>query len=110
MMKPRVLFAVLLLLLPRPALGQLRIPAPVGYVNDFAGVIPQQQRDSIQRIIEEVKAKSGGEIVVVTLPTINGQVPEQVARQIGRDWKIGEAGAPGDSVRNTGTVLLVVPK
>src|SRR5512146_2498155 len=109
-MRLRLLCAVLLLMAPAALAGQLRIPAPVGYVNDFAGVIPQQQRDSIQRIIDEVKAKSGGEIVVVTLPTINGQAPEEVARQIGRDWKVGQAGTPGDSVRNTGTVLLVVPK
>ena len=109
-MKLRYVCAVLLFLLPRSVAGQLRVPAPVGYVNDFAGVIPQPQRDSIQRIIDEVRAKSGGEIVVVTLPRLEGQPVEDVALQIGRDWKIGQKGAPTDSARNTGTVLLIVPK
>ena len=102
--------AAILVAVPRAVAAQLQIPAPVGSVNDFAHIIPPQQADSIQRIIDEVRAKSGGEIVVVTLPSLQGQDPEQVALQIGRQWKIGQKGGPTDTVRNTGTVLLVVPK
>ncbi|MFL5384667.1 MAG: TPM domain-containing protein [Longimicrobiaceae bacterium] len=90
-----------------PAHAQLQLPAPVGYVNDFANVIAPAYRDSIQAVIDEVRAKSGGEIVVVTLPSLQGRNRDEVALQIGREWKVGQKGEPGDPMRNTGTIVLV---
>src|SRR5512146_1488355 len=91
-------------------LQTLQLPAPRGYINDFANVIPAGSQAGIERIIDDVKAKSGGEIVVVTLPDIGDRDPAQVTLQIGREWKIGKLGNPGDVTRNTGVVILVVPK
>ena len=90
-----------------PARAQLQLPAPVGYVNDFANVIAPAYRDSILAVIDEVRAKSGGEIVVVTLPSLQGRNRDEVALQIGREWKVGQKGEPGDPMRNTGTIVLV---
>ena len=95
--------------LSAPAAGQLQLPRPVGYVNDFADVIPAEQEAQITRIIDEVRAKSGGEIVVVTLPSLERRPASEVALQIGREWRIGQKGEPGDSARNTGAVVLVAP-
>ncbi|HXY32292.1 MAG TPA: TPM domain-containing protein, partial [Gemmatimonadaceae bacterium] len=92
------------------ALQPIQLPPPRGYVNDFAGVIPAESQAQIQRIIDDVRAKSGGEIVVVTLPSIGQQNEADVARQIGRAWKVGRAGKPGDPARNTGVIILIVPK
>ncbi len=92
-------------------IGQLQVPAaPVGFVNDFANVIPADNAARIQRIIEDVRAKSGGDIAVVTLPDLKGRDQAEVALQIGRAWKVGSAGKPGDPARNRGVVILVVPK
>jgi uncharacterized protein len=88
----------------------LQIPAPVGYVNDFANVIPPNNKATIERIIDDVRAKSGGEIVVVTLPDLKGRPIEEVSLRIGREWKVGQKGNPGDPARNTGVIILVVPK
>src|SRR5690348_14434612 len=88
----------------------LQIPAPVGYVNDFANVIPAAQKATIERIIDDVRAKSGGEIVVVTLPDLKGRPIEEIGLRIGREWKVGQKGNPGDPARNTGVIILVVPK
>ncbi|HEY5062703.1 MAG TPA: TPM domain-containing protein, partial [Gemmatimonadaceae bacterium] len=88
----------------------LQIPAPVGYVNDFAHVISPSSASAIERIIDDVRAKSGGEIVVVTLPDLGGRPVEEVGLAIGRQWKIGQNGKPGDPARNRGVVILVVPK
>src|SRR5687768_16601387 len=94
-------------LAPAPARAQLQLPAPVGYVNDFANVIDPAYRDSMQAVIDEVRAKSGGEIVVVTLPSLQGRNVDEVGLQIGREWKVGAKGEPGDPMRNTGTIVLV---
>ena len=92
-----------------PAAAQLQLPEPVGYVNDFADVVDPEVAARIERIIDEVRAKSGGEIVVVTLPSLEGRPIEEVGLQIGREWRIGQQGEPGDAARNTGIVLLLVP-
>ncbi len=91
------------------ASAQQRIPAPVGYVNDFANVISPEREASISRIIDEVRTKSGGEIVVVTLPSLEGEASNALAMRIGREWKIGKAGKPGDLAKETGIVFLVSP-
>ena len=88
----------------------LQIPAPQGYVNDFAHIIPPNNAATIQRIIDDVRVKSGGEIVVVTLPDLGGRPVEEVGLRIGREWKVGQAGKPGDPARNTGVIILIVPK
>lgn len=88
---------------------QLQIPAPVGYVNDFAHVIDDQSAQRMLAVIDEVRSKSGGEIVVVTLADLGGRSAIDVARDIGRQWKVGAQGGPGDRARNAGVVVLLKP-
>jgi uncharacterized protein len=88
---------------------QLQIPAPVGYVNDFAHVIDPAAERQMLAVIDEVRRKSGGEIVVVTLPDLGGRSAIDVARDIGRQWKVGAQGGAGDRARNAGVVLLLKP-
>jgi uncharacterized protein len=86
------------------------LPPPRGYVNDFAGVVGAERAARIERIIGDVRAKSGGEIVVVTLPDLGDREVGDMALRIGREWKVGAAAEVGDRKRNTGLVILVVPK
>jgi uncharacterized protein len=86
------------------------IPQPVGLVNDFAHVIPADAAAHIEQIAADVRTKSRGEIAVVTLPDIGDYDIADVALKIGRQWKVGKIGNPGDPTRNAGAVILVVPK
>jgi uncharacterized protein len=88
---------------------QLQTLKPVGFVNDFAGVIDPASERAMLALIEEVRSKSGGEIVVVTLPDLAGRAAIEVARDIGRQWGVGARGGPGDRARNAGVVLLLKP-
>ena len=90
--------------------SQLQIPRPTGYVNDFAGVISADAKAGMESIIADVRAKSGGEIVVVTLADLRGRAASDVARDIGRQWRVGALGGVGDRARNTGVIILLVPK
>lgn len=109
-LKSILLAAAALCCLPAAGAAQIQLPDPVGYVNDFADVIPAEDEARIQTIVDEVRAKSGGEIVVVTLPSLEGRTRDEVALQIGREWRIGQEGEAGDRARNTGAVVLVVPR
>src|SRR5881396_3822042 len=95
--------AVLLLLV------QIAVPAPRGYVNDFAGVLAPASVSRIEAVIAEVRAKSRGEIAVVTLADIGDRAASDVALQIGRQWGVGAKGAAGDPAKNLGVVILLVP-
>jgi uncharacterized protein len=86
------------------------IPKPVGLVNDFAHVIPADAAAHIEQIAADVRNKSRGEFTIVTLPDIGDYVAADVALKIGREWKVGKIGNPGDPTRNAGVVILVVPK
>ena len=84
--------------------------APIGYVSDFAGILPAERVSLLTRIAEDVKAKSGGEIAIVTMADIGDRQASEIALQIGRQWKIGQNDAVGSRSRNAGVVILLVPK
>lgn len=111
-LKSRVALAVLLFGTAASAPGQqpLTIPPPTGVVNDFAHVLDPATVERITRIAEDVRNKSRGEIAVVTLADIGQRAPADVGLQIGREWKVGKIGNPGDPTRNAGAVILLVPK
>ncbi|HET7790540.1 MAG TPA: TPM domain-containing protein [Gemmatimonadales bacterium] len=89
---------------------QLQIPAPTGFVNDFAGVLDGGTRQRLEALCTEVRQKTGGDIAVVTLADLGGEEASDVARTIGREWKVGGTGPAGDPRNNLGVVILVVPR
>ncbi|ODT01635.1 MAG: hypothetical protein ABS52_16430 [Gemmatimonadetes bacterium SCN 70-22] len=94
--------------LPPPPRGFSPIQADM--VVDEAHVLSAEAVARMNRVIFDVKSKSGGEIVVVTLPDLAGRDVGDVALRIGREWKVGAAAAIGERSRNAGVVVLVVPK
>ena len=90
--------------------GGPQIPAPRGLVNDFAEVIPPASAARIERIAQDIRDKTKGEIAVVTLRDLGGRDVSEIALRIGREWKVGSMAAIGDRSRNAGVVILLVPK
>src|SRR6266853_1495673 len=89
--------------------AQVQVPPPRGYVNDFAGVLDAASVTHMEAVIVEVRAKTRGEIAVVTLPDIGDRPAGDVALQIGRQWGVGVKGEAGDPAKNLGVVVLLVP-
>jgi uncharacterized protein len=83
---------------------------PVGYVNDFASALDPESRAEMKSLIERLRAATGAEIAVVTLPSLGNYDPAEVALAIGRKWKVGSKAEIGDPRRNAGLVLLLVPR
>jgi uncharacterized protein len=86
------------------------VPQYVGFVNDFANVIPATMRSSLEDLSLRVQTATKGDIAIVTLSDLGGRSKEEVALQIFRTWKLGANTAVGDKSRNSGVVILVVPK
>ncbi len=96
---------------PAPQVGpDAALPSPVGYVNDFANVLPADARARLEALAARVKAATRGDMVVVTLPDLQGRPVEEVSLRLGREWKVGADAAVGEAARNAGVVILIVPK
>jgi uncharacterized protein len=85
-------------------------PQPTGYVNDLARVLDPASDRSMEDLITRLRGVTGAEIAVVTLPSIGNYDPADVAREIGRRWKVGARAEIGDPRRNAGLVLVLVPR
>jgi len=96
--------------LPAQASGPQPLPQPVGYVNDFAGVLGPEAKTQIESLSQRVLAATKGDMVVVTLPDLGGRPVEEVSLRLGREWKVGANAQVGDAARNAGVIILVVPK
>jgi uncharacterized protein len=67
-------------------------PQPVGFVNDFADVVPVDIRARIEAIASELEQKTGSEIVVVTVRTTGGTDIHDYSVQLFTRWGIGKRG------------------
>lgn len=83
---------------------------PADYLTDVAGLVDASTAREINDLAARLRSATGAELAVVTLPTIDDRAPGDVALAIGRAWGVGAKGAIGDSARNAGLVLLVVPR
>jgi len=81
--------------------SELNIPAAVGYVNDFAGVISAEKKNNLNFYLKELDKKTGAEIAVVTVASLKDNAIENVSLEIGRKWGVGKKG------KDNGVVILV---
>lgn len=65
--------------------------APSGFVNDFAGVINDDQL--LENDLSAFEQETGHEIAVVIIKTLDGDYIENYAVELFSDWKIGKKGA-----------------
>jgi uncharacterized protein len=77
------------------------VPRPAGFVTDLANVIPPATAARIVALAEELRAKTGAEIAVVTVDTTAPLDDFTYAMQIADAWK------PGRKREDTGIVFLV---
>jgi uncharacterized protein len=86
-----------------PLAFALDFPALTGRVVDQAGVINAATRASIDAKSKALEDKSGIQLVVATVKSLQGGDIETYANQLFRFWKLGEA------KKNSGVLLLVAP-
>jgi uncharacterized protein len=106
---PRWVLASLLLLVAVPAAlaqnspdaGMPPFPALTGPVVDDAHLLPADVFDQLSQKLAAYSQANGTQLVVVTLPTLNGYSIEDYGYQLGRHWGIGQKG------KNNGVLLIV---
>ena len=78
-------------------------PALTGRVVDDANILSPQVEAGLTTKLENLDKSTGRQLVVVTLPSLQGYEIEDYGYQLGRTWGIGQKGT------NTGALLIVAP-
>lgn len=79
-------------------------PAKERLVNDFAGILDQQQEMALEQKLVAFNDTTSIQIAIVTVPSLCGLDASSMAYQIGEKWGVGNANF------NSGVVVLVKPK
>jgi len=91
-MKKALFLLLALLVMVAPSFGANKWPAPQGYVNDLANVIPADQSQTLEAFLTEVEQKTGAQIAVVTTPSVEGADIDGAAVDLFKTWGIGKKG------------------
>lgn len=99
----RLLLALLLALaMAAPAAAQT-FPALTGQVVDEAGILPPEVESQLTAKLAALEQQSQRQLVVVTVPSLQGYEISDYGYRLGRQWGIGT------KERNDGAMLLVAP-
>jgi len=95
---------IFILIINIPLFAQT-FPKPIGYVNDFAGVIDQGSKQQMERLINVLHEETEAEIAVVTVQSISpyGSI-EEYSVDLATNWGIGK------KKEDTGVLILVAMK
>src|ERR1700728_4336087 len=81
----------------------LDFPQLTGRVVDQANVMTPESRADLEAKLKDLEDKSGIQLVVATVTSLQGSDVETYANELFRTWKLGQA------QKNNGVLLLVAP-
>lgn len=94
---------VLLVAAYSPSLAQPKFPPLTGQIVDTAGLLTAEDRAAIAGELAALEGQSTDQLVVVTVPSLDGYDIADYGYQLGRHWGIGQAG------KDNGVLLIVAP-
>ncbi|HEX4178176.1 MAG TPA: TPM domain-containing protein [Rhizomicrobium sp.] len=95
------IFALLCFILPATAAPNF--PALTGRVVDGANILSEQTKEDLTGKLAALEQKTSRQLVVVTIPSLQGYEISDYGYQLGRAWGIGQAKL------NNGILLIVAP-
>ena len=83
------------------AQAELKFPALSGQVVDVAGMLDNDSKERLSQMLRAHEQLTTEQVVVVTLPNLQGSTIEDYGYQLGRFWGIGQKG------KDNGALLIV---
>lgn len=74
---------------------------PNSFVNDYAGILNASEKVNLENKISNFEKQTSNEIAVVIIPSLDGDVIENVAQDIFTKWGVGKAD------KDNGVLLLI---
>ncbi|MEO0557016.1 MAG: TPM domain-containing protein [Bacteroidota bacterium] len=100
-MRPSLFVSFLGLVVVASALAQPNVPALTGRVVDQADILSAHVESGLAQRLAQFEDSTGAQVVVLTIPSLDGAVLEEFATTVFRTWGLGQAGA------DNGVLLLV---
>ncbi len=94
------LFLLALLCLPLPVMA-LEVPSLSGRVNDYAAILSPSTVTQLEGSLKAFETDQSTQIVVLTIPSLEGEVLEEFSIRVAEQWKVGQQGL------DNGAVLLI---
>ena len=82
----------------------LDVPSLGSHVNDYAGMMSQSARAKIEAQLRAFERSDSTQIVILTIPSLQGETLEDYAIKVAEAWKIGQKG------KDNGVLVLVANK
>lgn len=94
-------FLLILCLLLPVSVQALDPPQNAGYVNDRASLLSAPVRLKLEQFLRQFEESDSTQIVVLTIPSLEGEVLEQFSLKVAEKWGIGQQG------KDNGALLLI---
>lgn len=79
----------------------LDVPKLQGYVNDYADMISPSVKAELENELKTFEQTDSTQIVILTIPSLEGEEIEDFGIKVGDTWKIGQAG------KDNGIIFIV---
>ena len=80
------------------ARAQGRFPKPSGHVNDFADVLDATTRQRLEKVLENLKERTGIDFVIATVKSSGAEDLYDYSLRIANEWNIGVSTSPKKTV------------
>src|SRR5208283_4654691 len=86
-----------------PSVGRaLPVPPLAAHINDYAHMISEPAAGGLERELAELEKTDSTQIVVLTIPGLEGENIEEFSIKVAEAWRIGSKGV------DNGVILLIV--
>lgn len=101
----RISFLLLfcLLLSTAQSVKGAEIPYLTGRVNDNARIMSDSTRKSLSAFLKDHEARTTNQVVLLTIPSLDGESIEDYSNRVFNEWKLGQKG------KDNGILVVVVP-
>lgn len=96
------ILALFLIIVPGAApCVALEVPQLKGHVNDHAGMLSASTRQQLEAVLIDLEQQESTQIVVLTIPSLQGDSLDDFSIRVAEAWKIGQKGV------DNGAILLI---
>jgi uncharacterized protein len=96
-----ILIVAAVLLLAAVTSAALEVPYLGGRVNDLAGMLTEAVEADLEQQLAALERETGSQVVVLTIPSLEGEPLEDFALRVAETWQLGRAGV------DDGVLLLI---
>jgi uncharacterized protein len=96
-----VIISLLLFFLSVFAFADVKLPSPTELINDFAGILTNQEKQNLLSVSKKIKQETGAELAVAIVKTTSPLDTKLYAVKLFEKWGIGEKG------KDNGVLILL---